>query len=609
MGDRSGGREVKGASLKKSKKNPGGVNARGKKAEKVYSGPAESAATPSPGPELYIDCGAALLSRQFERDRDRVLERARTDGNVAAIVLWFSDVEKQQLLSDVCKDNSGLCYNVVGVHPDNIDRTNKRSHETWIIKIEEIARKPECVGILSGYNLGRDLATHFAQESLLKSSCALCDKLHLPLVLHVADGESLLKCIDILRSEGWTGDSPLKGEASDNSRTVILHDALTSCGGDAIKMEAAAKAGFLCSISAAGLTDPDTEIRTRSRECIACIPIGQLLVCSDSPWRTPQNLPDPYLRTLRNEPSNLPSIVVALSEAMGCDTKELGNTLRANSIRAFGMGDIDILESDQIDGSIEEIVVVKKIHDGKVSKMEDVDEVVRKGKKKSKAALLQIFAQNDKKKKEKEENRHMHSEPESESDEGDHHASEVTHHLTSHTQSSHYNCHKCRAVLFSQVDVLAHTLGAARTVFKVSYSSLRMINPPLFLLYFKHLLHRITFPCKVGEEGLCKSTLFLSYLLRGQDDEPFKGDDLTTKTVSGKKASTNDVRKGRAKSNVEWNETGDKKGSNLNMTVCGVTVECSSCGVKLGRFSEVESPCSCGIMVPGPALRINAAKV
>ena len=239
---------MKGASLKKSKKNPGGVNARGKKAEKVYSGPAESAVTPSPGPELYFDCGAALLSRQFERDRDRVLERARTDGNVAAIVLWFSDVEKQQLLADVCKDNSGLCYNVVGVHPDNIDKTNKRSHETWMLKVEELARKPECVGILSGYNLGRDVATHFAQESLLKTSCALADKLMLSLVLHIADGDSLLKCIEILKTEGWTTDSIINSE-SISDRRVILHDAVTACGGDQIKLQTAVSAGFICSLS------------------------------------------------------------------------------------------------------------------------------------------------------------------------------------------------------------------------------------------------------------------------------------------------------------------------------------------------------------------------
>ena len=46
-----------------------------------------------------------------------------------------------------------------------------------------------------------------------------------------------------------------------------------------------------------------------------------------------------------------------------------------------------------------------------------------------------------------------------------------------------------------------------------------------------------------------------------------------------------------------------------NMRVVGDTVECSICGVKLGRFSQFETPCPCGILVPGPAVRINAAKV
>ena len=469
MGDRSGGREVKGASLKKSKKNPGGVNARGKKAEKVYTGPAESAATPSPGAELYIDCGAALLSRQFERDRDRVLERARTDGNVAAIVLWFADIEKQQLLADVCKDNSGLCYNVIGVHPDNVDKTNKRSHESWMTKVEELARKPECVGILSGYNLGRDLATHFAQETLLKTSLALCDKLQLPLVLHIADGDSLLKCIEILKAEGWTTNSELSVEAPDYLRRVILHDALTSCGGDVIKMNEAVKAGMMCSVSAVGITDPDEEVRTKSRECVSCIPPKQLLVCSDSPWRTPQNLPDTYLRTLRNEPSNLPSIVEALSQSLGKSMEEFGVLLRTNSIRTFGMGHSDTTEDGTLDDDCsekEEGIQVKRDVNGTAHKVEDnSEEHVSKGKKKSKAALLQIFAANDKKKKEKND---THCTSDSDSEENNQKGESRTISVpSSGSQSLHFSCHKCRAYLFLQTDVLNHAIDATRTIFKV----------------------------------------------------------------------------------------------------------------------------------------------
>ena len=481
MGDRSGGREVKGASLKKSKKNPGGVNARGKKAEKIYSGPAESAVTPLPGPQLYFDCGAALLSRQFERDRDRVLERARTDGDVAAIIVWFSDVEKQHLLSEVCKDNSGLCYNVVGVHPDNIDKTNKRSHETWMLKIEEIARKPECVGILSGYNLGRDVATHFAQESLLRTSCALTEKLQLSLVLHIADGESLLKAIDILKGEGWTRDSAVASENIGN-RMVILHDVVTACGGDSLKLKSAIQAGFFCAVSAAGITDIDKDVQATARKCVASIPIGQLLVCSDSPWKTPQNLPDAYLRTLRNEPSNIPSIVAALSEAIGSDLKELGDILRVNSLRAFGMDvSCDVDDDNEIDGDIptiskKNVVKIKQRddHDGNAE-----DGITSKGKKKSKAALLQIFAANDKKKKEKLEGLNENHDSDSGSDSGA--EVQVPTIMGDNTESLHFSCHKCRTPIFSKNDVLTHALDAVRTVFKVHHFHVFIIQ---LILYF-----------------------------------------------------------------------------------------------------------------------------
>ena len=490
MGDRSGGREVKGASLKKSKKNPGGVNARGKKAEKTYSGPVESAVTPLPGSELYFDCGAALLSRQFERDRDRVLERARSDGNVAAIVVWFSDVEKQHLLSEICKDNSGLCYNVVGVHPDNIDKTNKRSHETWMLKVEEIARKPECVGILSGYNLGRDVATHFAQESLLKTSCALSDKLQLSLVLHVADGESLLKCIDILKGEGWTRGSVIAGENA-GSRKVILHDAMTACGGDFGKFEAAIEAGFLCAISAAGITDIDKDVQTGARRCVASIPIGQLLVCSDSPWKTPQNIPDTYLRTLRNEPSNIPSIIAAISEAIGTDLTELGSILRANSLRAFGMDVTDNGNNDddnEYDDNVTNEMSILTVKDNlKVRHKDDHIDMeegnISKGKKKSKAALLQMFALNDKKKKEKLEESNNKNNSNSDSDSGIEVHVPVP--LGDNSDSLHFSCHKCRTPMFSKNDVLAHALDAVRTVFKVRANQLLIISN---LIYKKKLI-------------------------------------------------------------------------------------------------------------------------
>ena len=81
MGDRGGGRESKGTSLKNSKKNPGSTAAKVKK--EARAGPTRLKSEPPPLPVdggRFIDCGAALLSRQFDRDRDRVIQRAQSEG-------------------------------------------------------------------------------------------------------------------------------------------------------------------------------------------------------------------------------------------------------------------------------------------------------------------------------------------------------------------------------------------------------------------------------------------------------------------------------------------------------------------------------------------------
>ena len=583
MGDRSGGREVKGASLKKSKKNPGSVAARGmKKKAEVTPGPTTSVPPPRPSlAGLHFDCGAALLSRQFDRDRDRVLQRARTEGSVEAVVLWFSDVEKQQQLADVCKDNLGLCYNMCGVHPDNIQNTNKRSHETWLVKIEEIARRPECVAILSGLNLQRELATHFAQETLLKASCALADRLLLPLVLHIAgDGASLDKATELLRGEGWIADDAASASMASSHR-VILHDIVTTCAGDASIVDAAVQAGFYCSVSAAGLTDTDETLQANAKAAVARIPISQMLVCSDSPWKTPQNLPDPYLRTMRNEPSNLPSVVAAIAEALSTDAIALAVQLKANAMRVFGM---EFLPDDAATSAAE---VHAKVDTGvsggkreKKSKEEAQEEAgvstakkgVSKGKGKGKVVESESEEEEDDEDEEEEE----------EEDEEDNDRNVVADVAvdsvgdalrTAQIASAgpYYSCQKCRMALFAQASVLSHGLGAARTVFKV------------------------------GDEGLCSAAIFLSH---EAGHAPSSGAKAKAGAGAGKGKA-----KGKGKHTEGGGELDEGVPAGLGYAVVGTNVECAHCGTKLGRFSAGEASCPCGAVVAGPAVRIAAAKV
>ena len=564
MPDRGGGREVKGTVKNASKKNPGSKVAKAKKAAPAAAPlPSTKPFPPAPRAGAHFDCGAALLSRQFDRDRDRVLERAGADGQCSGVLVWFSDVDKQAALADLCAQHKGLLYLVAGVHPDNIDRTNKRSHEGWLKQVEELSLRPECLGLLSGVNLTRDVATHFAQESLLRSTLALCDRLKLPLVLHVAgDGASLDKALEVLAAEGWA--APADGVVTvDSRRSVVLHDALAACGGSAERVALAVRAGLVCAVSAAGISEEaPSEARDTARACVRAIPLPQLVVCSDSPWKTPQNLPDAYFRGQRNEPSNVPALVQAVADAIGApDAEALARTLKTNALRVLGLTGAVVEAEHGLPLAISEAFqaaaqAAAAAHAAAppvspalpTSDQEDGD---GDGNGDENAHEEEEEEQGEEEEEEEEEEQgEGESEGESEGDNGgddtagqppkqqQHQERQAQPDAADSGSSSkaqvRYECHKCRATLFLQPAVLTHAFDAAKTVFKA------------------------------GEEGLCSAAVFV--LHRERDEVGFS-------------------------------------------VVAGKNVECNKCAAKLGRFSTDSVTCPCGAMVPGPAVRMTTSKV
>jgi len=349
-------------------------------------------------------------------------------------MVWFADIEKQTAVADHCKTFSGACYFSTGIHPDNIDRTNKKSHEEWLQKVEELAKRAECISILSGLNLSREIGTHFAQESLLKSSAQLAAKLNLPLALHINNSASLLRAIEVLRGEGLV---PGPSDGHDYfPLQVLLHDAMACCESNPELFKTTSEAGFHSLVAATGLTDAGeefAEVRARSQACVRAIPADKLLLCTDSPWKTPQNLPDPYLRTLRNEPSNIASIAASVSEARGEDLAVLAATIRSNTLSVFGLS--------------ADAAIVKGVKD-----------------------LSIAASESNKPSTSAEEATHAKKAPKAASS------------AKASINKAYYSCVRCRCRLFGGADVKTHALSATvKTVFKV------------------------------GEEGLCASTLLFKH--------------------------------------------------------------------------------------------------
>ena len=66
-------------------------------------------------------------------------------------------------------------------------------------------------------------------------------------------------------------------------------------------------------------------------------PLQRLLVCSDAPYCTPQNIDDAFMREGRNEPSNLPHLVRSLQSVYGLEEADLCRQLCANALEFFGL--------------------------------------------------------------------------------------------------------------------------------------------------------------------------------------------------------------------------------------------------------------------------------
>ena len=310
--DRGGGRENKKGSLRKSKVNIEAAKKaalRAPREERPQHAPPPPAlalpdgagAASSVGQALYVDSCLSLASRQFDRDREAVLRRARQAG-VAARVVSSADAETQKEVVDLCRGCEGTLYAAVGALPDNVKRTNDKVMAAWVESAADAALLHPCVVALqSGLDLTREPATHHAQEKLLDMHWAAARRVRLPLLLHVAPG-SLQRTLELLASHADAGDS------ADPVPRVALFNGGAHAGDEAL--DAWCAAGHWVSFTAAALSDPDApgsaHVRAASGRVLATH--ARCMLSSGSPSFTPQTLADAYLRTLRNEPSTLPTL-------------------------------------------------------------------------------------------------------------------------------------------------------------------------------------------------------------------------------------------------------------------------------------------------------------
>ncbi|CBH09934.1 hypothetical protein, conserved [Trypanosoma brucei gambiense DAL972] len=354
----------------------------------------------------HVDASVAILSRKFGTGYSEMLVRAAREGGVGAALTWCGNFEQQDALIELCRQHNAAAsvldgeegcsklYCLVGVHVNSVDRTHKQQQEKWMEGVVAWTRHQEVIGLLSGFSLTRDSGTHFAQECLLKELWRKAGELQLPIVLHLcpderdgavvtpedigANGNSENMLTDgnhtvdraaeliaelMLDQADEGGCGKEHGATRKNPTAVVLHNGVGALSCSSAMRELVRKhvpkvpseattgaigrgtppiyvlatAEGVTSSNAPGIYRPSFVHSLRNY-----VSLSQLLIGTGSPWNTPQNIPDEYLRTMHNEPANYQYVALAVHNAISKDVlaespehQEFCATVRDNFLRVF----------------------------------------------------------------------------------------------------------------------------------------------------------------------------------------------------------------------------------------------------------------------------------
>jgi TatD DNase family protein len=258
-----------------------------------------------------IDIGANLAHDSFDRDRNEVIERARSAG-VAAIIVTGSSLDDSDRAVALCRRWPRYLRSTAGVHPHQASGFQARDlpRLTSLLADPLVAAAGEC-----GLDYYRNFSPPAEQRRAFALQLELATSHGKPLFLHEREAHA-----DFLA---------MLGEHAGLANRAVIH---CFTGGTA-ELEACLAAGL--SVGVTGWISDERRGSTL-REAAPRIPSDRLMIETDAPYLLPRTL-TPKPRDRRNEPMHLPVILAALAECRGESIQALARCTRENAVRFFGL--------------------------------------------------------------------------------------------------------------------------------------------------------------------------------------------------------------------------------------------------------------------------------
>ena len=254
-----------------------------------------------------IDTHSHLFTEEFDADRTTVLERAKKEG-VTRIYMPNIDETTMDRLLQVCDENKGYCFPMMGLHPTSVSGDYEKSLQLVRECLTAHMDKFVAVGEI-GIDLYWDDTFLEQQVDVFSRQVQWALELDLPIVVHCRKAfQYIYKVLEPYK------DTSLRG---------IFHS-FTGDPEEAMLMLQFER--FMIGIN--GIV---TFKKSAIPAVLPQVPLERIVLETDSPYLTPV----PH-RGERNESSYICYTLIKVAEVLQRSVEEVAEQTSANALRLFG---------------------------------------------------------------------------------------------------------------------------------------------------------------------------------------------------------------------------------------------------------------------------------
>ena len=260
--------------------------------------------------EGVIDTHAHLAMRQFDTDRENVIQRAWDAGLEAIVTIGAGNGIEGNAATVRLAERHEKVFATVGMHPHDASKWNDEAFAA----LGTLSRHEKVVAVgETGLDLHYMLSPKTTQIECFRTQLRFAKDVGLPVIIHTR--EAATETLEILGEEGI---GPAGG---------VIH----CFSGDRAEARAYLKLGYMLSFTGIVSFPKAGEVRETARET----PTERVLVETDAPYLAPVPL-----RGRRNEPACVRLVARSLAGLTGLSEDDVARLTTMNARRLFGIGDV-----------------------------------------------------------------------------------------------------------------------------------------------------------------------------------------------------------------------------------------------------------------------------